>query len=630
MVRRVLWRHRWLFVWVGIGGLLLQGIDLIFPYFTKLQLDQLTNRYTNLFGIITGSPFRLFVWIVVAYITAQLVSYIFGRLLERVNDRLSFIVARDFISEVMVYLKRFDASLLTGKRNQLIVSGLRDGNGMFFDLWSATSSIMRSLLQFVILLPLITRIDPSLFTILVVVNSVDLIWSLYDEKVRRQLDPIDDRIKNKLWATEDVLGSSNLHDLYLVGGEKTIIARHQKLQHLNYLHTRSARIGSDRRAYVQMIIEQSGLAITAIIVAKSVFAGTMSIGTYTMITLYTGQLGGALNEIFGTIRSSVTVRLRWRKFRYLYTLPTGYQDPIGTPKQIQPFTPHTLALENVSFRYPNMAKHERQYLKYLLKDTNVAAKRLLIPDYLGNEMQQLITDLTRVSKDNPLVLRSVQAQFLPGRVTAIVGENGAGKSTLIKLLLRAYDPATGTVTINGEPYVNYRPTWLRQQIAYLSQEPFLIDGLSVHENLLLGCTTRPAPKQITHVLKTLDLDRVVDALPKKIHSLIGSDTDLSGGQRQLLAVARVILQDRPVLIMDEGSSQLDALRELALLKLIRSLATKKNKTVIMVTHRLTTARHADLIYVVHNGWLHESGTHPALIANPTGFYGKLWRAQTED
>jgi len=630
MVRRVLWRHRWLFVWVGVGGLLLQGIDLIFPYFTKLQLDQLTNKYTELFGLIASSPFRLFVGIVVAYAVMYLVSSILGYVLERLDNFLSFIVARDFIAEVMTYLKRFDASLLTGKRNQLIVSGLRDGNTMFFDLWSATTSIFRSLVQFAILLPLITHIDPTLFTVLVVVNSADLIWSLYDEKIRRQLDPIDDRIRNKLWATEDVLGNSNLHDLYLIGGEKTIIARHQRLQQLQYLHNRSAQIGSSRRSYVQTAITQSGYVLTAIIIAKSVFAGTMSIGTYTMVTLYTGQLSGALSSIFSTIRDSVSVRLRWRKFRYLYTLPTGYQDPIGKPRPLKSSNNITLALTGTSFRYPNMAKHERQYLKYLLKDTNVATKRLLIPDYLGDEMKRLITELTRRSKDNPLVLKSVEARFEPGKITAIVGENGAGKSTLIKLLLRAYDPTNGSVTINDEPYVNYRPAWLRQRIAYLSQEPFLIDGLSVHENLVLGCTKQPDPKQIAQVLKTLELDRTVNELPKKIHSLIGSDTDLSGGQRQLLAVARVILQDRPVLIMDEGSSQLDALRELALLKLIRSLATKKNKTVIIVTHRLTTARHADQIYVVHNGRLTESGQHAELIRQSTGFYGKLWRAQTED
>lgn len=630
MVKRVILRHRWLFLGVGTGGILLQAVDLVFPYLSKLQLDLLTNQSPDLLGIITGEPYYLFILVIVTAGLMMVISYMVGNLLDKFDDYLSFVVGRDFNAEIMRYLKRFDASLLTGKRNHLIVSGLQDGNMMLFDLWSSIGSISKNLVQFVVLLPLIIYLDSSLFIVLVGVNCVGLAWSIYDEKVRRQLDPIDDRIRNKLWSTENVLQSTGLHDLYLVGGEKTIIERHQKLQRLQYLHQRSARIGSNRRSYVRMFIDQSGIVITALMIAHDVFAGTMSIGTYTMITLYVGQLSGALESVFTTIRNSVEVRLRWRKFRYLYTLPTGYRDPIGKPRPLTSRTPIALALHNAAFQYPNMARHERQYLKYLLRDTNTATKHLLIPDYLGNEMQQLIKDITRKTAAMPLVLQQISAEFTPGHVTAIVGENGAGKSTLIKLLLRAYDPTDGSVTINDQPYVNYQPNKLRQHIAYLSQEPFLIDGISVYENLLLGCKTRPDPKQLTKILQLLDLHDIIDRLPKKIHSQIGSDTDLSGGQRQLLAVARIILQDRPVLIMDEGSSQMDAIRELTLLRIIRELAVKKNKTVIMVTHRLTTARHADTIYVVHNGHLKESGTHKELVALPKSFYGKLWRAQTVD
>lgn len=630
LVRRIFWRHRWLLFTVGLSGFALQGVDLVFPFLTKLQLDQLNSQHTELFGLIASSPFNLFIGIIIVYILAYQLNTIIDKQTIRIGDRLSFVLARDFISETLTHLKQFDASLLTGKRNQLIVSGLRDGNMMFLDLWSTTISVIKNCFSFVILLPLITRIDPSLFIVLVVINGIALVWNMYSEKVRRQLDPVNDRIRNKLWATDDVLGSSSLHDLYLIGGENRVIKRHQQLQLRRYLHERNTRISSDRHDYVRILIEQAGTAIIAIMVARAVFNGSMTIGTFTMITLYAGQLNSTLGEIFYTITNSVELRIRWRKFRYLYTLTSGYQDPIGPAKPLTPSTPITLALHNVSFRYPNMAKHERQYLRYLLKDVNVATKRVLIPDYLSNEMKSLITELTHVTQDNPTVLSIMQTAFQPGTISAIVGENGAGKSTLVKLLMRSYDPTKGSVTINNEPYVNYQPAWLRQRIAYLSQEPFLIDGLSVHENLVLGCAKIPSPKTVKATLKTLGMLETVNALPKKIHSSIGSDTDLSGGQRQLLAVARVILQDRPVLIMDEGSSQLDALRELALLRQLRRLATKRHKTVIIVTHRLTTARHADMIYVLHRARLHESGTHAALLHQPNGFYNKLWRAQTVD
>ena len=223
------------------------------------------------------------------------------------------------------------------------------------------------------------------------------------------------------------------------------------------------------------------------------------------------------------------------------------------------------------------------------------------------------------------VLKEVSLDIPAGKTVAIVGESGSGKSTLLKLLMRFYEPTSGRILVDGRDYRDFDLPSLRARIGLVSQEPFLFNG-SLRENIALG---RPGAtlNEVIDAARAAGLDEFVNGLPERYETVIGErGANLSGGQRQRLAIARALLHQPDILIFDEATSHLDTATELAIQHSTRTALA--GKTVLLVAHRLSTIKDADLIYVLHDGKALECGTHRDLIASE-GEYAALWRAQTE-
>ncbi len=211
-----------------------------------------------------------------------------------------------------------------------------------------------------------------------------------------------------------------------------------------------------------------------------------------------------------------------------------------------------------------------------------------------------------------------------GETHAIVGSTGAGKSTIIKLLLRFYDPDKGHVRIAGVDIRTQRYSSLRKLMGYVSQDVFLFHG-SVRENIAYG---KPdADEQgIQAAAKSAEAHEFIRELPDGYDTVIGErGQKLSGGQRQRLSLARAIIRDPKILVLDEATSAVDNETEAAIQ---RSLAqVTKDRTAVVIAHRLSTVRNADKIWVIERGRVVESGTHDALVG-AGGLYAALWRVQT--
>ena len=235
------------------------------------------------------------------------------------------------------------------------------------------------------------------------------------------------------------------------------------------------------------------------------------------------------------------------------------------------------------------------------------------------------------------VLRDVSITFGAGRTTAIVGSTGGGKTTVLKLLLRLYDRGAGrstlegSITVDGIEIRELRLADLRRAIAVVSQDVFLFHG-TVAENIAYGlvgagdgapAATREA---IERAARLAEAEEFIVRLPQGYETIVGErGQKLSGGQRQRIAMARAILKDAPILVLDEATSSVDNETELAIQ---RSLATIcRGRTTIVIAHRLSTIRHADRIHVLDEGRVVESGTHPELVEHD-GLYASLWRIQT--
>jgi ATP-binding cassette subfamily B protein len=220
------------------------------------------------------------------------------------------------------------------------------------------------------------------------------------------------------------------------------------------------------------------------------------------------------------------------------------------------------------------------------------------------------------------VLDQVSFTALSGQTTAIVGASGAGKTTLLKLLLRLYDPTTGRITLDGHDLRGLDPQQLRANIAIVLQEALLLDG-TIADNIRAG---RP---QATHdelidAAITADAHQFITALPEGYDTRVGQRGRLlSGGQRQRIAIARAMIRDAPILLLDEPTTSLDAQTTQRLLAPLRRLIT--GRTTIVVSHHLTTVTDADQIIYLDQGRITETGTHTELLTN-NNHYAQLYRS----
>jgi ATP-binding cassette, subfamily B, bacterial MsbA len=227
--------------------------------------------------------------------------------------------------------------------------------------------------------------------------------------------------------------------------------------------------------------------------------------------------------------------------------------------------------------------------------------------------------------DEKLALNNVSFKIEAGKTVALVGHSGGGKSTIMNMILRFYDPQKGSIKLDSHDIRDLTLKSLRNSMSVVNQEVMLFDD-TILENIRYG-KEDATEEQIIRAATLAEADEFIQELPEKYRARIGQNgIRLSGGQRQRIAIARAILYDAPILLLDEATSALDPISE----KLIKDALAKltKNRTTVVIAHRLSTVIHADKIIVISNGQIAEQGTHQELL-NQGGAYANLYLKQFE-
>jgi len=340
-------------------------------------------------------------------------------------------------------------------------------------------------------------------------------------------------------------------------------------------NSRAIRVSSAFVPLIRMVI-LVGFTATLLFGGMEAVRGAMTVGTYSVLVFLTQRLLWPLTRLGETLD----------QYQRAMASVTRVMTLLDTPFEIHP------------------------------------GNRQLPPERVDGRLE--IRDVTFSYPTSGPVLHEVSMSIPAGWTVGVVGSTGSGKSTLVKLLLRLYEVSEGSITLDGVPIQELELDHLRRAIGLVSQDVFLFHG-TVRENIAYGSWTA-TDDEVERAARLAEADDFIQRLPRGYATIVGErGQKLSGGQRQRIAIARAILKNPPILVLDEATSAVDNETEAAIQRSLEHIS--RGRTTIAIAHRLSTIRNADRIFVLENGRLVEEGSHEELLA-ADGVYAGLWRVQT--
>ena len=508
---------------------------------------------------------------VLFYAASAGLAYIVPQIVLRISQRTVRMMRADLFRKLMhLPVKYFD----TRQTGEILSHISYDIDTVNTSLSNDLVQILTSVITVIGALIMMIRISPVLVLVFVVTVPMSVLFTRF---MTRRVRPL---YRNRSIALGDMNGFVEEY----VSGQRTIRAYHREADVLNRFDKKNEQAVQSyyRAEYYASVtgpsvnfINNLSLSLISVFGALMFLGNRITIGNISSFVLYSRKFSGPINEaanIFSELQSALAAAER------VFELLDEAEEPADLPNA-QPLevTAGEVKIERLNFGYDPE--------KAILKNVNLTAA--------------------------------------PGSMVAIVGPTGAGKTTLVNLLMRFYDPQSGKISIDGQEIGAVTRSSLRGAFSMVLQDTWLFNG-SVHDNIAYGSpgATREA---VIAAAKAAHIHSMIERLPDGYDTIIAEDgTSISKGQKQLLTIARAMLQPAHLLILDEATSNVDIRTEWRIQEAMRALM--RGKTCFVIAHRLSTIRSADTILVVRDGAIVEQGNHDQLMEKD-GFYASLYRAQ---
>ena len=561
-----------------IFGLLGSVADIVIPQYQRYALDHFIGKRTfdTIAIFVIAYLVTILLQSVVNYISCSLATIIE----MRVNRKLRQVGFEHLQTLSFSYFNQNSVGYIHAR---LMSDTSRIGGLMS---WTLVDCIWRiSYLVGVIAMMIIMNAELAAM-VLTILPLLVILFTIFQKKlikVNREVREVNSRITGNF--NEGITGAKTIKSLAIE--EKMEERFTQETQNMRAKTVQESRL---RGLFAGTMNLASSVAL-AIVLWKGGYIAAEEIGTFSVFMSYAQGMMEPLRWLVDIVSSLITTQVNIERFTNLLAVRSDVED---TPEVIE--------------KYGDSFNPKKENWEPLRGDIEFRDVTFHYPDGEENVLQNF----------------SLKVPF--GTHLAIVGETGAGKSTLVNLVCRFYEPTEGTVLIDGRDARERSQLWLHSAIGYVLQTPHLFSG-TVRENLLMG-KPDATEEQIWDAIRTVSADEVIAHLEHGLDTDVGEGGDLlSTGEKQLISFARAVLADPKILILDEATASVDTMTEAKIQAAMESVT--EGRTSLMIAHRLSTVRNADVILVVRDGKIVEQGTHPELLKK-RGYYYELYTRQYED
>ena len=555
----LLFKQRQLVLHIVLATLLVTLINIVGSYYLQSIIDTyVPDQMKQTLSVIS-------LGLIVVYILQQVLTYAQDYLLLVLGQRLSIDVILSYIKHVFQLPMSFFATRRTGE----VVSRFTDANRIIDALASTLLSIFLDLSIVLILSVVLFSQNAHLFFLTI------LLLPIYAVIIFAFMKPFE-RLNNETMEANSVLSSSIIEDINGIETIKSLTSersRYQKIdtEFVDYLKksfamSKAESLQKGLKHLAQLILNVLVLWMGAHLVMKQELSLGQLITYNTLLVYFTGPLENLIN-----LQTKLqAARVANTRLNEVYLIDSEFAEK--KPLQEREALDGDLVFEGVDYKYGFGAN--------VLTDINLKIKK--------------------------------------GSKVSFVGISGSGKTTLAKMMVNFYQPNKGTIRLGGTDIQQVDKTLLRQQINYLPQQPYVFNG-TILENLLLGAREGTSQEDILRAVEIAGIREDIERMPLNYQTELTTDgMGISGGQRQRIALARALLTDAPILILDEATSSLDILTEKKIVDRLMAL----DKTIIFIAHRLTIAERSEKVFLMDQGCLKEEGSHEELLKK-NGYYSHL-------